>query len=119
MRCRTNLISKFVSPLLVILLVGMSAVAAGDELGIWDNGASAWTDTFAEGDYIDTGTFNEAWQPAVAIDSSGRAYVTFAQSDGVTRRIYLSRSVSPLPSPQPGSGGEGGDGCFIMVIGSN
>jgi len=91
MRCRTNLISKFVSPLLVILLVGMSALAAGDELGIWDNGASTWTTTFADGDPIDNGTANNAFYPQIALDSAGRVYVAFYQYKNLNYHIYLSR----------------------------
>gem|GEM_PF-5635649 len=63
----------------------------GTDVKIWDNGASTWTDTFANGDPIDLGTANGAFDPHLAVDSADRVYVTFKQYDGSKYHIHLSR----------------------------
>ncbi|MCK4904805.1 hypothetical protein KAS42_00980 [bacterium] len=63
----------------------------GTDAEIWDNGASGWTDTFADGDPIDAATGSHAYNPQIAVDSSSRVYVTYHQNDGAANRIYLSR----------------------------
>jgi hypothetical protein len=62
------------------------------EVQIWDNDERAWTTELSEGDPIDTGIAGlSAQSPQVAVDASDRVYVVFAQSDGNSDRIYLSR----------------------------
>ncbi|MCZ6654941.1 MAG: sialidase family protein [Planctomycetota bacterium] len=63
----------------------------GTDVKIWDNGASTWTDTFSNGDPIDTGSSNNAGEPAIVRDGSNRVYVTYKQSNGSNDHIYLSR----------------------------
>src|SRR4030042_1631376 len=63
----------------------------GSDVKIWDNGASAWTDTFSDGDPIDRGVAQNAVSPQVAVDSQDRVYVTLIQSDGSNNHVYLSR----------------------------
>jgi hypothetical protein len=63
----------------------------GTDVRIWDNGASTWTTTFANGDPVDTGTAQNAITPQVAVDLNNKVYVTYYQSDGTKQRIYLSR----------------------------
>jgi hypothetical protein len=62
----------------------------GTNVHIWNN-TTGWTTTFANGNPIDTGTNNDAWDPQLAIDSTNRVYVTYYQSDGSNDHIYLSR----------------------------
>ncbi|MFQ5503113.1 MAG: hypothetical protein ACE5EQ_12590, partial [Phycisphaerae bacterium] len=75
---------------LVLLVLGGPWARAAD-VEIWDNGASAWTDTFANGDPIDNGTINSTGMPSMAVDSQGRMYVTYYQYDGSNLHVYLSR----------------------------
>ena len=58
---------------------------------IWDNGASEWTDTFVDGDPIDAATGEDAYKPQIVVDSGGRVYIPYYQSDGEDLRVYLSR----------------------------
>src|SRR4030042_1920301 len=63
----------------------------GSDVKIWDNDASTWTDTFANGDPIDRGVAQDASSPQLCIDSQDSVYVTFFQSDGSNDHVYLSR----------------------------
>lgn len=62
------------------------------EVQIWDNDERTWTTELSDGDPIDTGLAGlSAQTPQVAVDALDRVYVVFAQSDGTSDRIYLSR----------------------------
>jgi hypothetical protein len=64
----------------------------GTDVRIWDNGGSAWTNVFANGDPIDYGSnFNVSSSPQLVIDSTGKVYITYSQFNGIPRSIYLSR----------------------------
>ena len=63
----------------------------GSNVSIWDKDAPGWTTNFGLGDPIDTGTTNDAQNPQLAIDSTGKVYVTYLQWDGSNWRVYLSR----------------------------
>ncbi|MCG3137271.1 MAG: hypothetical protein HJJLKODD_01114 [Phycisphaerae bacterium] len=63
----------------------------GSDVKIWDNGASTWTDTFTNGDPIDTNYARPSLILSAAIDSADRVYMTYYQSDGTRNRLYLSR----------------------------
>jgi len=70
----------------------LSRYRATGEVQIWDNDERAWTTELSEGDPIDTGIAGRSAQsPQLAVDASDRVYVVFAQSDGNSDRIYLSR----------------------------
>jgi hypothetical protein len=57
---------------------------------VWDNDGWLAVDTPGNGDPIDA-TSNNAFFPQIAVDSSGKAYVTYHQSDGQNTHIYLNR----------------------------
>jgi hypothetical protein len=66
----------------------------GTNAEIWNNDAPAgWTTTFANGDPIDTGTASNINGNGydLAVDSTGKVYVAFAQYNGAQPYIYLSR----------------------------
>ncbi len=65
----------------------------GTDVKIWDNGASAFTDTFTNGDPIDNGTAADVdvafWDPV--IDSEGNFYVAFGQTFSGQCSLFLTR----------------------------
>ncbi len=64
----------------------------GTDVRIWDNGGTAWTNVFANGDPIDFGSnFNFSSSPQLVIDSTGKVYITYNQLNGLQKSIYLSR----------------------------
>ena len=63
----------------------------GTNVGIWDNDTASWTTTLSDGDPIDKGTADSVDDPQIAIDSGGTVYVTYAQNNGASRGLYLSR----------------------------
>ena len=63
----------------------------GTDMQIWDTGTPGWTATLSSGDPIDAATGHGAASPEMSVDSSGRVYVAFQQSDGTSSRVYLSR----------------------------
>ena len=70
----------------------LSRYERSGQVRIWDNDTRTWTTTLSDGDPIDTGlTGLSAQTPQVAIDSLDRVYIVFAQSDGISDRIYISR----------------------------
>ena len=70
----------------------LSRYERSGQVRIWDNDTQTWTTTLADGDPIDTGLIGlSAQTPQLSIDSNGRVYVVFAQSDGIRDRIYISR----------------------------
>ncbi len=58
-------------------------------LGIWDNGFSRWTSTFADGDPIDQGG-TPASSPQLAIDSRERVFITYVQYVNGAKHVFLS-----------------------------
>ncbi len=63
----------------------------GTSVKIWDNGASAWTTTFGNGDSIDKGTADNATFPQIAIDSNNIVYISYLQILNTLDSAYLSR----------------------------
>ena len=64
----------------------------GTDVRIWDNDTKSWTDSFGDGDPIDTNADQNAYVPQIAVDSQDRVYVTFQQKfTSVKYHIYLSR----------------------------
>ncbi|MBE9580960.1 MAG: hypothetical protein IMF18_05010, partial [Proteobacteria bacterium] len=91
----------------------------GTDVRIWDNDTTDWITTFANGDPIDTGTDNSAYNPQVVVDSNHIVYVTYYQSFTGKNHIYLSGYVDDPQSPSqplPPSGGGGGGGCFVGTV---
>jgi hypothetical protein len=71
----------------------------GTDMQIWDTGTLGWTTALSSGDPIDAATGYGAASPEMTVDTSGRVYVTFQQSDGKASRVYLSRyDDTPIPS---------------------
>lgn len=65
----------------------------GKAVQIWDNDAPGWTADLAEGDPIDRGGTEPAFDPQVAVDGLGRVYVAFTQWSAADsyNHSYLSR----------------------------
>jgi hypothetical protein len=63
----------------------------GTDVRIWNGDASAWTNTFASGTPVDTGTANSSSEPQLIVDSTNKVYLVYSQSDGAKSHIYLSR----------------------------
>jgi hypothetical protein len=75
----------------MVFFLGLNLGFAETNVSIWDNDTKNWTTTLSDGDPIDTGTLNHAYEPQLAIDSSGIVYVTYRQWSGLSHHIYLSR----------------------------
>ena len=63
----------------------------GRDVSIWDNDTLSWSTNLSDGDPIDTGTDNSAYDPQIAIDANGFVYITYRQYAGINSHIYLSR----------------------------
>lgn len=90
----------------LFFFLGIGICSAENDVRIWDNGATTWTTTFADGDPIDTGTANNAFLPEMAIDSNDIVYVTYYQSNGAGFYVYLSRYYAIIAALLSGQ-------CFI------
>ncbi len=85
---------QLIAPFVIfgVFLVSSQRSLLAENAQIWDNGASTFTDTFADGDTIDNGTANAPGNNTnVVTDSQGNVYVGFRQSDGTSFRLYLVR----------------------------
>jgi hypothetical protein len=90
----TVVISASVILIGMVLFLGLNLGFADTSVYIWDNDAIDWTTTLSNGDPIDNGTANNAYEPQLAIDSTGIVYATYRQWSGVpilSHHIYLTR----------------------------
>lgn len=83
-----------VTRIAILLLVFGPVHTSHGLMWIWDSTDLKWSTTLTDGAPIDTGNPENAVDPQVAIDSTGKTYVAFKQDDtegtGIGR-IYLSR----------------------------